>query len=358
MSGILYSTQFGSRLFGTSTPQSDTDIKHIILPEIGSLLRGRTLSNRSVTTNELTKNGPEDVDLEYVPLQCLARDFYEGQTYALEIAYSIDGSHAGQTHYDAAGAPFPMDSSSDFCLFIQELKDRYLTSNIKAMMGYVLSQASLYSLKGERLNAAKAVRDLLNGAPACKTLGEAMLNPAFAASAQAVAAQHPHFTIGSYDDGKGGVAPCFRLLNKTIPFSISIANAILPVKSCVKAFGHRAESASIDNVDWKATMHALRIVDEAISLMRDQKITLPVAPERAQTLLSIRRGEVPIASVEAEISAKVETLNSLVAQSSRPPISPELTAQFEAWLESWLMRFYGIQKIAEPTPARRASPGF
>lgn len=357
MSGILYSTQFGSRLFGTSTPQSDTDIKHIILPEIGSLLRGRTLSNRSVTTNELTKNGPEDVDVEYVPLQCLARDFYEGQTYALEIAYSIDGSHAAQTHYDASGSPFPMDPSSDFCLFIAELKERFLTSNIKAMMGYVLSQASLYSLKGERLNAAKAVRDLLDAAPPCKSLGEAMLNPAFAASAQAVAQQHPHFAIDTYDDGKGGVAPCFRLLNKTIPFSVSIANAILPVKNCVKTFGHRAESASIDNVDWKATMHALRIVDEGISLMRHERISLPVSPDRAQALLSIRRGEVPLPTVEAEISAKVEILGSLVEQSSRPPISPELTAEFESWLETWLMRFYGIAKVPSPTPARRSSLG-
>lgn len=351
----LYTTQFGSRLFGTSTPQSDTDIKHIVLPAIGSLLRGRTLSNKTVTTNELTKNGPEDIDVEYVPIQCLARDFYEGQTYAMEIAYSIDGAHACQTHYES-GRPGPMDPGSEFCLFIQELKDRFLTSNIKAMMGYVVSQSSLYSLKGERLNAAKAARDLLLSAPStAKTLAQAMQVPAFAQAAQAAADAHGQFSISTYDDGKGGSAPCFQLLDKTIPFSVSIENALKPAQNCVKRFGHRTESASIANVEWKATMHAVRIVDEGIALMRDGRISLPIAPERAEYLLSIRRGEVPLAVVEAEISAKITILESLVEHSPRPAITPELTAEFDRWLEAWLMRLYGLQ--AAPAPARRPALG-
>ena len=197
MGAILYSTQFGSRLFGTSTPASDTDIKHIELPDIQGLLVGRRIANRVVKTNaiENTKNGPDDIDTEFIPIQSLARDFYEGQTYALEIAFSIEGRHAKQTHYDRLGNVAPMDPSSEFCQFIDELKSTFLTSNIKAMMGYVVNQASLYSFKGERLNAVKAVKALMVDGVDDSTIDAMMADPSgsFARAARQVALDHPKY---------------------------------------------------------------------------------------------------------------------------------------------------------------------
>lgn len=355
-SKILYTTQFGSRLFGTSTPQSDLDLKHIELPDIGHLLLGRSVSNRVATTNAEGKNGPEDIDVEHVPLQRFARDFYEGQTYALEIAFSIDGSHAGQTHYGPDGQPGPMDPSSMFCQFVDELKTHFLTSNIRAMMGYVVTQASLYSQKGERLNAANAVKAALSTVDPGITVEEAMSQEAFAAQIHQAAADHPKYVqVTRYDNGgKGSMAPCLSVLHKIIPYKVPVSSGLTTIQGSIKRFGQRAAAASADNVDWKATMHALRIVNEGVDLMRDGRITLPHPPARAARLLATRRGEIPLAEVTEEIEAKLDALKTLETQAQRPPISDELTARFDDWLQNWMRRFYGIESPEPAIRARRA----
>lgn len=352
MGSILYTTQFGSRLFGTSTPQSDMDIKHIELPDIQGLLIGRKIGNRVVKTNTLenTKNGADDIDVEFVPLQAFARDFYEGQTYALEIAFSTDGNHAGQTHYDVKGQPSAMDPNSMFCQFVSELKRDYLTSNIKAMMGYVVNQASLYSFKGERLNCAKAVKTFISKFPPNASLADAMASAELTMEAEKLSKDFPkYFSIDVYEIGAGRNGPCFKLLEKTIPWSITASSASDIVAASIKKYGQRAKDASADNVDWKATMHAVRIVDEGIQLLATGQISLPHPPAVAQRFLAIRRGEVPLDDIKVELDTKLDRLKDLSNETNRPPVSEELTARFDAWLQGWMMRMYGLQSAPAPS---------
>lgn len=351
MTRILYTTHFGSRLFGTSTPLSDTDIKHIELPSIQGLLVGHKIENRVVKTNEApnTKNGVNDVDVEFIPLQRLARDFYEGQSYALEIAFSIDGSHAGQTHFDEDGNILPPGENSLFRDFIAELKANFLSSNINAMMGYVVNQANIYSFKGERLNIARDALAMLRTGDPNLTIGAMMMQGgSFAAEASRLAESCPkYFSLARYDIGGGRDAPCFKLLEKTLPWSVKVSLGIQTVAANVKKYGQRAHEASADNVDWKATMHAVRIVDEGLALLRDHQLTMPHSPEAAKRLLSIRRGELPLNSIRSELDEKIEILKNLSLTTSLPPISPELSARFDDWLQGWMMRFYGLSTAPE-----------
>lgn len=60
---------------------------------------------------------------------------------------------------------------------------------------------------------------------------------------------------------------------------------------------HRAKLAeSNDGIDWKATMHAVRIAAEAKELLLTGAITFP-RPE-AERLIQIRTGQVPYKEVE------------------------------------------------------------
>ena len=47
----LFSTLYGSRLYGTQTPTSDLDLKHIVLPPLDRLLLGRGVENKVKKTN-------------------------------------------------------------------------------------------------------------------------------------------------------------------------------------------------------------------------------------------------------------------------------------------------------------------
>lgn len=152
----LFTTRFGSNLYGTQTPTSDIDLKHIVLPSLDDLLLGKAVKNVVKKTNKemFRKNSAEDVDAEFVPLQVFALDFFNGQTYALELAFSVDGTDAHQEIHNAS-----------IVTFCHALRENFLTSDVTALVGYAVNQASLYSDKGERLNALHAAKKLFSAYP-------------------------------------------------------------------------------------------------------------------------------------------------------------------------------------------------
>ena len=148
----VFTTIFGSKLYGTDTPESDTDWKSVFLPELKSLLRGHRIKNSVKTTGkEGMKNGADDEDHEHIPLQVLAEDFLKGQTYALEIVFvALNPEYVQAYKYD-----------DRFVLFCQELARKFLTSNIHAMMGYAHGQSEKYGIKGSRLNSLRTFHALV-----------------------------------------------------------------------------------------------------------------------------------------------------------------------------------------------------
>jgi hypothetical protein len=335
MSKTLFSCLYGSHLFATSTPNSDRDEKHIVLPTLDSLLIGRAPKTVVTKTNtqENTRNTKDDVDIETIPVQVFARDFTEGQTYALELAFAVDGAHAQQS------------ATPEFKTFCSELRTQFLSANLRAMMGYAVNQANLYSFKGERLNALRAAQQALIAArrdqPEAERLGDVADHPAFGEAANAFP---KYFRRSEYDIGGARLRGCFVLLEKTLPYSITITQADNVLTTLENKYGARAEEASVANIDWKAFMHALHIVDEGIELLRTHKITLPHPPEAAARLLQVRRGEIAIETLRETLHAKLDTLKELEARSTLPTMVAARKAEFERWLAAWMRRFYGLGK--------------
>jgi hypothetical protein len=358
----LFSTQYGSRLFGTQTPTSDTDLKHIILPDLNSLLLGKRLEHKVTKTNKVahTRNDAADVDEDFIPIQIFARDFMEGQTYAIEMAFAIEGDHAGQTfHNIPAKCGREMDEASrwylatgdvklhPFYVFTRELREQFMTSNIKAMMGYVVNQANLYSAKGERLNVVREVKNLLEDAANVNDEEHRLSDlwadsPAFVACAKRIAAKSKYFKVAEYDIGDGRMMPCFKLLEKTLPFSSSLGHTFRMICAQEAKFGTRADAATVDNVDWKATMHALRIVNEGVTLLSTRKLSFPLNKDEVEHLLAVKAGAVSLDVVTNMITEQLDKLKDLEKTCGLPETSPELNAKFEAWLVSWVRRFYDL----------------
>ena len=350
----LFSCQYGSRLYGTQTPTSDLDLKHVYLPALNDLLVGKQLVNKVKKTNDAknVRNGADDVDEEFLPVQVFARDFMMGQTYALELAFAVDGTHAGQRLYCYSEMMNDEDyrwfqATGDvkflpFYQFVRELREKFLTSNIKALMGYAVNQASLYSFKGERLNAAREVLAVLkelalvNDTERLGTHGED-------SRWISLAVKYPkYFKKTEYDIGDGQMRPCFMLLEKTLPFTNDLRMSVSVVNNLVKKYGSRADAASADNVDWKATMHALRVVDEGLQLLKNQRMQFPFEPDYVAKLLAVKRGEVDLDVVKAELDEKLTELKTLEQTTSLQQHTQEMTKEFEQWLAQWMRRFYNV----------------
>lgn len=359
----LFSCAYGSRLYGTSTPQSDRDIKHIVLPSIDHLLLGKKVVNVVHNTNTKGKNSVDDVDEEFIPLQIFARDFMMGQTYALELAFAIDGNHAEQTFYNLKGHilnghseqndPYGYDpereEDSVFFTFVKELRTKFLTSNIKAMMGYVVNQANMYSFKGERLNAAREFQEILTDAASAlskEAIAEVTVNQIFAICQkkfEAHAEKYPkYFKITEYDIGQDRQRPCFSLLEKTFPFTNTLENALGVIQTVIKKYGARADSASETNVDWKATMHALRIVDEGLQILEHHTISFPFSDNYVEHLLAVKRGELPLEPIKVELADKLDRLKVLEQTTTLPAVSEKMKVEFDAFMVKWLRKFYSL----------------
>lgn len=367
----LFSCLYGSGLYGTRTPTSDRDIKHIVLPALGHLLLGKKVENKVKKTNKLenTRNGADDVDEEFIPVQVFARDFFMGQTYAIELAFAIDSHEAEQTfYYDHLS-----NDEVIFTRFVHELRTKFLTSNIKAMMGYVVNQASLYSFKGERLNAVRDVLAMLDRSlhpyqtdEQHVKLSEVSINPHYSAFSDEHASlkptlshademisigfnellkKHPkYFRYELYDIGNGEMRPCFKLLEKTLPWTSTVHHTLGVVSALKAKYGDRAAAATEHNVDWKATMHAVRIVDEGLRLLKDHKLEFPLPKDEVARLLAMKRGELPIEPIKEELSLKLDQLKELEKSTTLPSITPELTTKFEEWLEAWMFSFYNLRQ--------------
>ena len=355
----LFSCMFGSRLYGTQTPTSDVDWKHIVLPDINDLLLCKKIENKVKKTNteKNTRNGADDVDEEFIPLQVFAKHFIEGQTYAIELAFAIDGMHAQQQFYTG---DYAIDSeetdldgqklykTSPFYLFVKELREKFLTSNIKAMMGYVVNQASLYSFKGERLNATRALDMLITEVDLyyksdLTTLSVIDEAPHWKPYVDALEAKYPkYFRRDVYDIGGGRMKPCLIILEKTLPYTNTLVQTLKVLDALEKKYGSRADQASENNVDWKATMHALRIVNEGLDLLSTKKLSFPFQPGYVNYLLSVKRGEMPLGPIKDDLASKLDQLKELEAKTDLPVCNEAFKKEFDKWLVVKLREFYRL----------------
>lgn len=330
----LFKTMFGSRLYGTNTPTSDVDWKEVFLPAIDQLLIGRKPTNVVVSTGgDHVRNTKDDIDNEYIPIQVFANDFIGGQTYAIELAYSVLASRktAGQKVYD-----------NEFIYFVWELTETFLTSNIKAMVGYAMNQAQIYGIKGTRLASVRAfseyLDDILNTNQHSPTAKLEVLDDWIKAN------ETKYLFKTDYAISDTEKRPALSLLEKVYPYQITLAEAHERTKTLISKYGSRAHDAeTAKGMDWKATAHAVRITKQAIRILNDGCLDFPFQDREVEFLLSIKNGERSVEEVQGILEALFVELDEAKEKTKLPAKDVAMEEAFERWLQKWMLRFYGIE---------------
>lgn len=307
---ILLNLTHGSHLYGTNTATSDIDMKAIYLPSLTDLLLGKdakTFTERPVGHNEKMIIG--EVETQYIPLNKFLDDFYNGQTYAIELAFS----------------PQQHEYSHEFT----QLTSRFLNSNLKAMIGYAIAQSQKYGAKSQRHHEYTCIIAMIKLYNLDQTIAD---NPVLVAKLQTISNR-----VGPIIASDG--MPMFRIINKSFPLNRKWNEVLHTLQNIVDGYGERTKEFSNSGTDWKALAHAVRIINQVRMLSTTGKLTFPL--ENRDYLKAIKAGAYTkehVVEYMEHMLASVETISSVL-----PNRSEQLDSEFEQFKLEWMYKLYRIQ---------------
>lgn len=315
----------GSHLYGTATASSDFDFKVIYLPELSDIVLGKRaeiFKDRPVKENECMPAG--EVETEYVPLQRFAYDFFSGQAWAIECAFAmLDPAANNIEFYDSAEKKLGQ--------FVRELVKRYLTKELNAMVSYAIRQSQLYGVKAERLNALERLSEVLLTVenPANVRLSEIKDKLNLVLSSEIA------FTVIKGTNPAHLNQPALKVNNREYPLTSSVLYLNQQLDKVRARYGERVKNARGEEIDWKALAHAVRVVSQAVDLLKTHNLKFPLA--NSQLLLDIRQEKLSFDESIAIFTRLNTELEELSKSTSLQPRTEELKNRFETWLSNWLI---------------------
>lgn len=292
---IVFKTYYGSRLYGTAGPNSDTDIKGVFLPKKEDLLLAKAPKHFILNTNKSGSNTKDDVDESYLSLHYFIELLTQGETNALDMFFSFTNKEA-------------LIETSPIYEELIKNADKLITKNVSKYLSYCKSQAIKYSMKGDKLNNFNAFRDFLDNKTGHVLLKDALLiNNVIRFKDIEVNEHSTEYFKGTKLIGKrnkiegtpfGDHVYVLIAENKELYFMISdikfqMNGTINENKSSLyktlKSYGKRSENAANDHgADFKALSHAVRVLFQAEELLTTGKITFPLKGENLQLVRDIK----------------------------------------------------------------------
>lgn len=337
----LFQVPFGSHLYGTSTPTSDLDAKVVCLPSFEDMIMLRRIENRVVKPDgyvEGEKMKAGEAEYEFIPLQIFLDHFYEGQTYALEIANAVINDMHVTLEYEYGELGVTGDS-----LFIkswmQTLVDRFLTRDVKKMVGYARSQSQLYGLKTERYNTLLQIAEFIRENFDEKSIKLKLKDLPIS---MGVLLSFEHVSQTEIMNGQGGkvAVPGIELNGKQFALTTSWREILSSVEKTLKSYGNRVKDHTGEPTDWKALSHAIRIGEQIIDILELGHIEFP--RPNAAFLLEVKQGKVPLQDATDYLTDLFNRVEGAVEKSQLPEKTPELTEEFEQFKLDLLRQYYRL----------------
>lgn len=299
---------FGSHLYGTSTPESDTDFKEIFVPHPKEILLGRAMNHTNMNTNNSsTKNSHDDVDHELFSLKYFLELAKQGETVALDMLHT----------------PADLVVKSDLpevWKFIQDNRERFYTTDMKSYLGYVRKQAAKYGVKGSRLAELKKVLAVLNDYPEWRFEDrpqDKAHNQRWKVGEIAHLLPESEFLFWSdFIDEKKGVQHFYNVLGRKFQTTITVAEMKYSLTKLENEYGERARKAEAnEGVDWKALSHALRAGLQLQEIYSTGDLVFPL--QQAEVVKKIKSGVVPFKEVQELLEDTVDIVEALAIKAEK-----------------------------------------
>jgi len=309
---VVYVTKYGSKLYGTDNPTSDTDYKGIFIPSRESILLKRDIEHYNFNSNDTnTRNSKDDIDLQLFSIYKWFSLLKKGETGAIDILFSLFREDT-QVYNDR-----------DFTQKVMQNYKKFYNRNLHSFLGYCVGQSKLYNVRGERFNELHIFVEYFN--KLAQKRGNEKLESMFPRIEEMFEKKrykYIKFTTAPTSRGSGEAKDgvYIEVLGKRFLGTVSVEYFSKRITEMEEQFGNRAR-ASAKGVDFKALSHAVRVIDEVEELIDSDFITFPL--KNRNYILSIKEGKESLEDVMDYIDQKLTIVREKLENSSLPEKSDE-----------------------------------
>lgn len=296
---LLYLTTMGSRLYGTNTPDSDYDIKGVMLPDYEDVLCGRYTHNirRKEDENYL------GIDLEVYSIQEFFKHLRAGETVTADMLFAFT--------YPEAVLYVEHEFSGIFRNYNKLINGKNLDKN--PYLRYAYSQAIKYGVKGNRFEVVKKVLNFAETVYGLDTLEEKRLGD-YLTPLEIAGGNQKYCFVTEVETHRKQKIPGLYLAGKVHQGTIKLGEFVRRCKVLLNDYGERTKlAANAGGNDWKALSHAVRAVGQLLELVRTGMIRFPRFD--AADLLQIKRGEISFETVRGLIETGIQIFDEEVENS-------------------------------------------
>jgi len=293
--------KFGSHLYGTDTPDSDTDYKGVYLPtKEDCFLNNIEKSINSTTGNDNSKNSKDDIDEEYYSLQYFMKLAIQGEMIVLDMLHAPDS--------------MILQTSAEWEM-IRANREAFYSKNLAGYLGYIRKQCAKYGIKGSRIAAIREVKNVLEPhrgyKPLCKLQEIWDKLPEN---------EHCMYTTNPKEHRFRMYTCCGKQVQETVTveYFLDIINKTLA------SYGARAlQAEKNEGIDWKAVSHAYRAGLQLEEIYKTGDLVYPLA--KAEDIKNMKVGNLHF--MKDKVQDRLEVLLQSVEALSKESDYPESVSQ-------------------------------
>lgn len=316
---IIYVTEVGSKLFGLDTPESDTDLFGIFIPNKDDVLLKNDKTEVQISKVTSEKNSKDDTDFKLISHYRFLDLLSKGETNAVDLLFSM---FSNKIKYE----------TSEIQLF-KKYKDELVNSKVNSFIGFSLQMARKYGIKGTRLKELQIFLDLMQD-----FMKNSSENTKLFSFIQYIMDNHldvfsgfKNISIQKERRINGNIF--LNVLGKQYQDTLKLTEVFEKLENDERKYGDRVHK-STEGVDWKSTSHALRTLIQAEELLRTTEIKFPL--KERELLLSIKKGELKIEEVQKLIETYLQAVKSLENNTAlRNETSVEISNILKTTLLEW-----------------------
>lgn len=250
---IICKTIYGSNLYGTNIPTSDTDEKGVYLPTKEDCFLGTIKDTVNI----------DGVDGTLFSIQKFMRLAAEGQSVAIEMLFTPKNKWI-----------------NDSPIWEELVKNRhkFLTKKMKAFMGFSKSMAMKYSVRADKLNDIIELEKVLYVMMKNTSLGQLFGCDPLDVKLSLIWDKLPegvNFKKSTNQFNKSSDNRVYVVCGKEFQAHITISQLNQHLSIIEDEFGDRVRKAQSNTVDWKSIMHSFRVTYQCRQAVLEKEITFP-----------------------------------------------------------------------------------